>query len=101
MTLDLDTVLSIEGEADTEEEYFVSIQKAINDGNAWKMQGSYGRAMMQAIDDGRCILGRNHARDYWGNRIPARTEVKEGTKGSLSYVRQYSGEEWANLMERI
>ncbi len=105
MTLDLDTILTIEdGEEDQlfmAEDYYSALQKAINDGTAWKMQGSYGRAMMQAIEAGRCMLGRSHARDYWGNRIPARSEVMEGTKGSVSYVRQYSGEEWANLIEGI
>ena len=59
------------------------------------------RAMMDAIDAGRCMLGTSHARDYWGNRIPSRDEVKEGTKGSVEYVRANSGDDWADLMLSI
>jgi hypothetical protein len=99
--LTLETIQTIEDGADTEYEYYSALQKAINSGTAWKMQGSYGRAMMGAIEDGRCMLGRNHARDYWGSRIPARSEVKEGTKGSVSYVRHMNGDRWADMMEAL
>ena len=95
---DIDT---IEHEHDSEEQYFAAIQRAINDGTAWKFQGSYGRAMMDAIECGRCMLGVRAAFDYYGNRIPGRSEVKEGTKGSLEYVRANSGDYWADLMQSI
>jgi hypothetical protein len=98
---DIEDVEIIEGAADTQEEYFDSIQRAINGLAAWRMQGSYGRAMMQAINDGYCLLGREHTRDYWGNRIPSRDEVKRGTKGSFEYVAQAHGEEYARRMEAL
>jgi hypothetical protein len=98
---DLDDIENIEGEAETEQEYFDSLQRAINGLSAWRMQGSYGRAMMQALTDGRCVLGREHTRDYWGSRIPSRTEVKRGTKGSFEYVASIHGEEYAKQMEAI
>lgn len=83
---------------DNEIEYYTELQKAINSGSAWSLQGSYGRAMMAAIEAGYCMLGRQPARDYWGSRIPSRDEVKAGTKGSPEYVARRFGDEWADLM---
>ena len=95
----LDDISNIEGDATSENEYYLSIQRAINSGSAWSFQGSYGRAMMDAIESGACLLGQVPARDYYGNRIPARTEVEEGTKGSRQFVAERMGEEWATEME--
>src|SRR4030095_2461751 len=97
----LDDVRNIEGEAESEEEYFVSLQRAINSLDAWHMQGSMGRAMMDAIDSGKCMLGRAPAKDFYGNRIPARDEVQTGTKASRSFVAEHSGEDWAVRMEAV
>ena len=65
----------------TEEDYYAELQQAINGGVAWKFQGSYGRAMMDAINAGKCLLGLKPAKDYWGNVIPSRLQVKDYTKG--------------------
>ena len=81
------------------EEYYLAMQRAINSG-MWGLQGSYGRAMMGAINDGYCLLGENDARDYYSNHIPSRHQVKAGTKGSFEYVIERQGQEWANLMVR-
>lgn len=97
----LNDVNNIENGASTEIDYFLSIQRAINSGSAWSLQGSYGRAMMEAIESGNCMLGPTPARDYWGNRIPSRTEVQEGTKGSRSFVVDHCGEDWAVSMEAV
>ena len=59
------------------------LQDNINSGIVWKMEGSQGRAAMGAIEAGACMLGEEPKRDYYGNRIPARSEVQEGTKGSF------------------
>jgi hypothetical protein len=91
----------IEDGTETEQEYYESIQKAINSGYAWKMQGSYGRAMMDAIKSGYCLLGHSQARDYYGNTIPSRDDVEEGTKGSYEYVVRLMGDDWANTMGDI
>jgi len=82
----------------TEEDYYQSIQRAINSGSAWNFQGSYGSTMMDAIKSGSCMLGTTSARDYYGNHIPSRTEVQEGTKGSYQFVSQANGEDWADMM---
>lgn len=97
----LEDVYAIEGESEVSElEYFESIQRAINSG-MWSLQGSYGRAMMDAINSGRCALGKVPAFDYWRNRIPSRTEVKKGTRGSLAYVEHTMGAEWARHMGAV
>lgn len=76
------------------------LQTAINAGQ-WALQGSYGRAMMDAIKSGQCALGRNSAHDYWGNFIPSRDMVKAGTPGSIEYVRQQMGDDWADRIEKV
>jgi hypothetical protein len=68
------------------------IQKSINTGIVWRLEGSAGRNAMNAIEDGLCILGTTRHRDPFGNVIPARTDVQEGTKGSISYAEERHGE---------
>ena len=96
---DIDNIEGADNEC-SELEYYASIQKAINSG-MWGLQGSYGRAMMDAISSGYCILGKTGARDYYGNYIPSRDEVKEGTKGSISFVEQRMGGDWLFEMENV
>ena len=94
----LNDINIIEGEDETSEvEYYSAIQKAINTG-MWGLQGSYGRTMMEAISAGYCLLGRNDARDYYGNHIPSRDQVQAGTKGSYDFVVAERGQDWADLM---
>jgi len=99
--LTLNDINTIESDEEvSEEEYFLSIQRAINSG-AWSLQGSYGRTMMDAINAGRCVLGKTRARDYWGNTIPSRDDVKQGTKGSYDFVADAMGTEWADMMAEV
>lgn len=92
-------IYTIESDEETSaEDYYSAIQRAINSGTAWSFQGSYGRAMMAAIESGECMLGKQPARDYYGNRIPSRDEVQAGTKGSHEYCARASGTEWADMM---
>lgn len=95
-------VMMIEGaagyEADSEMAFYAAIQRQINAGQ-WGLQGSHGRAMMQAIEDGCCLLGKVRAKDYWGNVVPSRDDVKPGTMGSVAYVANHRDPEWADYME--
>jgi hypothetical protein len=84
----------------THEERAKALQRAINSG-MWSLQGSYGRSMMAAIEAGDCLLGKEDCRDYYGNHIPSRSQVKEGTKGSRAFVVAQHGEAWANKMGRV
>lgn len=98
---DLNDINVIEGNEDVSElEYYQALQRAINSG-MWSLQGSYGRVMMDALQMGRCLLGLKSARDYWGNRIPSRIEVKDGTMGSWEYVKQQNGVQWATDMAKV
>lgn len=65
------------------------LQELINTGTAWKLEGSVGRAAMDALRSGACMLPETAHRYYWGNRIPSRHEVKEGTQGSLQNCISY------------
>lgn len=76
------------------------LQMTINEG-MWGLQGSYGRAMMAAIEDGICLLGKNTARDYYNNAIPSREQVQAGTKGSYDYVAERMGKEHADRMAAL
>ena len=83
----------------TQEERVVCFQKLINSGQAWLLEGSVGRAAMRLIEDGACILGEEGHQDYWGNYVPARSEVQEGTKGSRQYAVERRGEQHVKMLE--
>ena len=69
----------------TRAEKIETLQELINNGMAWRLQGSIGRIAMIAIEAGWCILGEIGHKDYYGNYVPPRHEVKPGTKGSVEY----------------
>jgi len=98
--VNLQTIDTIEYGADCDEDYYCAVQDAINNG-LWKFQGSYGRTMMDAITSGYCMLGRQSFKDYWGNTIPSRADVQEGTKGSYQYVAEIRGEAWAEMIANV
>jgi len=99
----LDDYLTIDGtdEHDDPFAYFAALQRQINSGLIWKMQGSCGRAAMSAIESGHCILGRESHRDYWGNGIPSRDDVVAGTKGSAKFCSDLWGPEWLAKIEAL
>jgi hypothetical protein len=73
-------------ECETEQELIECYQELINNGMAWRLEGSVGRTAMRLIEQGVCALGLKSYRDYYGNKVPSRDEVKAGTKGSIEYV---------------
>lgn len=88
----------LEGVDVDEMDYAIAMQQSINGGVAWKFQGSVGRSMMEAINAGAAMLGKAPAFDYYGNRIPSRDEVQEGTKGSYQYVADRFGADYADQL---
>ncbi len=64
------------------------MQHLIDNGEGWKVQSDLARAIMQALEDGTCVLGPVAHRDYNNHVVPARTEVEAGAKGSLEYANQ-------------
>lgn len=100
--MDLNDVDILEGNVEVDDEtYYATLQRAINDGSAWRFQGSYGRSMMLAIEAGRCLLGPNACDDAYGNQIPSRYEVQPGTKGSREFVAKACGEDWTQRLESL
>jgi hypothetical protein len=77
------------------------LQKLINSGDVWKFEGSYGRAASQALGNGECVLGKKGVRDYYGNYVPSRYEVKAGTKGSVALARANWGDRYARSISRV
>jgi hypothetical protein len=57
-------------------------QELINNGMAWKLEGSIGRHAMGLLESGACMLPKEPKIDYYGNRVPGRDELKKGTKGT-------------------
>lgn len=74
------------------EEYVAAMQSLVDSGDAWRLEGSVGRAAMSMIEDGVLMLGPVGRRDYWGNYVPGRDEVEAGTKGSRQYVLDHGNE---------
>lgn len=65
------------------------MQKMINDGSAWKMEGAFGRRAMELIECGACMLPKVFKTDYYGNRIPSRDVLKAGTKGTYQNSKKF------------
>jgi len=61
---------------------YYEAQQMINSGNAWSMEGSYGRNTMSLLECGACMLPLERKQDYYGNTIPSRADLKAGTKGT-------------------
>jgi hypothetical protein len=59
------------------------MQEIIDNGLVWKLEGSMGREAMHLLETGACMLPKTAYRDYYGNRIPSRDELKDGTKGTF------------------
>ena len=68
----------------------MNCQMLINSGAAWTLEGHVGRTCMAAIEDGQCLLGTVQHSDYYGNIVPSRTDVQDGTKGSPRFVVEHT-----------
>lgn len=101
--IDLNDIDVIEGcePVESEENYYAALQRAINGGSAWSLQGSCGRAMMGAIEDGYCMLGKAGARDAYGNVIPSRDDIKPGFPGSYDFVAACNGADYADMLAAL
>lgn len=77
----------------------LSVQGLIDTGNAWRLEGSVGRHCMDAIENGDAVLGPVAHVDYWGNRVPSRTDVVPGTLGSIEYANRLREERGDDPLE--
>jgi len=103
MNSQLDDYLILDGTAESENvfEYYAALQRQINNGSVWHMQGSMGRAAMDAIKAGYCVCGTTGCQDYWGNHVPSRSQLQSGTKGTKEFVAKHRGEQWAEDIDSI
>jgi hypothetical protein len=102
MNARLEDILVIEGVEDaSNEEYYKAMQRQINEGVIWKMQGSMGRAAMDALKSGSCMCAKAPCKDYWGNTVPSRDMLQPGSFGTYEFVVERMGQEWADAMAAI
>jgi hypothetical protein len=77
------------------EQGFDQWQLLIDNGMAWKMEGSIGRQAMDLLESGACMLPKKAHYDAYGNRVPSRDDLKNGTKGTfLNSVNYYTQNQW-------
>lgn len=72
-----------------------AMQKLINTGTAWKMEGYVGRTAMDALRSGACYLPAKAYYDYYGNRVPARGDLEKGAKGTIQNAQAF----WSRVEE--
>ena len=72
-----------------EEFGYTELQGLINSGLAWQMEGSIGRSAMRALESGACHLPTKTYRDYYGNIIPDRNLLEEGSTGTLLNCKRF------------
>lgn len=76
--------LTIEQITELQKQYgMTQMQNLINNGECWKFEGSVGRSAMDMLRSGACMLPEEQHRDYYGNIVPSRNELKNGTTGTL------------------
>ena len=78
-----------------------TIQTLINTGLAWKLEGHVGRTCMAAIENGDVMLAPEAHTDYYGTRVPSRSEVRPGTKGSRDFVLDAHDEDYVVELETL
>lgn len=71
----------------TEDEFLDTYQELVNNGMAWKMEGSVGRTADDLLEARKIGLGETGHKDFYGNYVPSRYEVQAGTKGAAEYAR--------------
>lgn len=71
------------------------MQRLIDDGSVWHMEGTMGRNAMELLRTGQCMLPKKQYSDFYGNIIPSRDDVKPGTPGSYQNCVEY----WDSIHE--
>lgn len=86
----MSTLDAIYREDATEDDVLDALQTLVNSGAAWHLEGSIGRAAMNAIEAHLIALGEEGHRDAYDNYVPSRHEVLPGTDGAAEYARPVS-----------
>lgn len=71
------------------------LQEWIDSGTAWLLEGAVGRAAMDALRAGACVLPPERHRDYYGNTVPSYLDVQDeaGSTGSVANAEAYDGDD--------
>lgn len=71
------------------------LQEWIDSGTAWLLEGHVGRTAHDALTAGALVLPLHRHTDYWGNTVPAYTDVLDevGSAGSVANAEAYEPEE--------
>ena len=82
--------MTIERITELQTEYgLTKAQELLNSGAIWKFEGSVGRATSDMLESGVLILPEERTTDYYGTTVPARTDLKDGTKGTLGLAIEF------------
>jgi hypothetical protein len=65
------------------------MQGLINSGQVWKFEGAYGRAAMNDLERGACMLPKEMRIDYYGNEVPSRDVLEKGSKGTYHNCKRF------------
>jgi len=77
------------------------IQKQIDSGLCWSLEGSVGRFAMSMLEAGVCMLPLVPRTDYYGNIVPSRKQVKAGATGSYKNCSDFWQKVWDGDFETI
>jgi hypothetical protein len=77
-------MITIERITEMQESYGLThAQDMVNNGSIWGFEGSVGRAANNMLESGALMLPQQRNTDYWGNTVPSRDDLVDGTKGTL------------------
>ena len=68
---------------------YTEMQKSINSGQCWLMEGSMGRGAMGLLEAGVCMLPKQVRIDYYGSKVPSREQLKNGSKGTFGNCQEF------------
>lgn len=84
--------ITIEQITELQAEYgLTDLQKYINTGSAWRLEGHIGRTAMSALEQGACVLPEEQHTDAYGSTVPSRNDLMPGTKGTLTLAQSFWG----------
>jgi hypothetical protein len=82
--------LTLERIEELQAEYgLTTAQNLMNSGDIWKFEGSVGRSASDMLGAGILMLPDERKYDYYGTIVPARSEVLDGTKGTLGNAQRF------------
>lgn len=68
---------------------YAPMQRIIDNGSAWYLEGSTGRLAMSLLEMGACFLPKKSFKGPYGNLIPSRDMLQAGSKGTLENTINY------------